>query len=253
MRTIVIGDLQGCHQEAVALMEKCKVTPTDRVIFAGDLVDRGPDPAKCVELAMRREQIQGSRASVLGNHEDRHLEYRHQEDIGRDPNCVIPTHVYTRTQLKTEHYEYMRSMPLFIRLPEYDAAVVHAGVYPGRPLEAQKPRHLLHIQMINPPNEESKWPSKCPPDSGWRFWTHYWDGPERIIFGHSVLDKPLVTDKVVGIDGGSCFGRQLHALILPEWTIVSIDCPKDYGKGSRGRSNEAIKKILIHGDVSSFS
>lgn len=250
-RTIVIGDLQGCYQETLALLKKCDVTPTDRVIFTGDLVDRGPDPAKCVELAMRREQIQGSSASILGNHEDRHLEYQHQVDIGRDPNCVIPTHVYTRQQLKAEHYEYIRSMPLFIRLPEYNAAVVHAGVFPGRPLEAQKRHHLLHIQMICPPSEESKWPSKAP--EGWKFWTHFWEGPERLIFGHSVFDKPLMTDKLAGIDGGGCFGRQLHALILPEWEIRSIDCKTDYGKGSRGRSGVPIKKILIHGDVSSYS
>lgn len=251
MRTIVIGDLQGCYQETLALLKKCGVTPSDRVIFTGDLVDRGPDSALCVELAMRREQTQGSEASILGNHEDRHLGYRHQEAIGRDPKCVIPTHIATRQQLKSEHYQYMSRMPLFIRLPEYGAAVVHAGVFPGRPLEAQRRDHLLHIQMINPPDQTSKWPSKAP--GGWKFWTHYWDGPERIIFGHSVLDKPLITDKVAGIDGGGCFGRQLHALILPEWEIVSVACKTDHGKGSRGRGNERIKKILVHGDVSTFS
>lgn len=232
-------------------MEKCGVTPKDRVIFAGDLVDRGPESGLCVGLAMRREQIQGSEACILGNHEDRHLEYRNLEDQGRDPNCVIPTHVATRLQLTDEHYAYLRRLPLFIRLPEHNAVVVHAGVYPGRTIEEQERRHLLHIQMIKPPALESKWPSKCPPD--WKFWTHYWDGPERVIFGHSVFDKPLITDKVAGIDGGSCFGMQLHALILPEWKIVSVPCAVNYGKGSRGRGTDAIKKILIHGDVSSFS
>jgi hypothetical protein len=250
-RTIIIGDPQGCLKETLTLLEKCKVTPSDHVIFVGDMVDRGPESGGCLDLAMRREALQGKPAAILGNHEDKHLYYRDLEDKGRDPKCVIPTHVATRKQLTAEHYQYMRRLPLYLRLPEYNAVVVHAGVFPGVAIENQSPHHLLHIQMINPPNRESKWPSKSP--EGWTFWTHHWDGPERIIFGHSVFDKPLVTDKVVGIDGGGCFGMQLHALILPGWDIVSVPCAVNYGKGSRGRSGDAIKKIPIHGDVSSFS
>jgi hypothetical protein len=200
---------------------------------------------------MRREDIQGKPACVLGNHEQRHLGYRVLDEEGHDSKCVIPTHISTRAQLTDQHYDYFKRLPLYLRLPEYNAVVVHAGVYPGRTIEEQDKHHLLHIQMINPPDIETKWPSKCP--VGWKFWTHFWDGPERIIFGHSVFDKPLVTEKAVGIDGGACFGRQLHALILPEWEIVSVAGKHDHGKGSRGRSNEKIKMILVHGDVSTYS
>ena len=52
-RTIVIGDLHGCHDEALDLLDALHVTSSDRVIFAGDLVDRGPKPRECVELAMK--------------------------------------------------------------------------------------------------------------------------------------------------------------------------------------------------------
>jgi len=53
MRTIVIGDLHGCFDEARDLIEKCAATNDDRIIFAGDLVDRGPKRRECVELAMQ--------------------------------------------------------------------------------------------------------------------------------------------------------------------------------------------------------
>ena len=43
-RTIVIGDLHGCYDEAIELLTKVGATSSDRVIFAGDLVDRGPNP-----------------------------------------------------------------------------------------------------------------------------------------------------------------------------------------------------------------
>lgn len=258
-RTIVIGDLQGCHVEAVRLLEKCGVTPQDRVIFAGDLIDRGPDNDLCVDLAMERERIQGSPAAVMGNHEEKHLHYRSLELAGRAPNVQVPSHIATRKQLRDEHYAYLAGLPLYIRLPEHNAVVVHAGVYPGRTIEQQESRHLLHIQMINPFNADgtptgdmkTMWPSKAP--AHWRFWTHFWDGPERIIFGHSVFDKPLVTDKLFGIDGGACFGRQLHALILPDWRIVSVDGENDHGQRSRGRDGRPIATYLVHGDVSTFS
>jgi hypothetical protein len=252
-RTILIGDLHGCFDSAIELMDKCKVTTDDRVIFLGDLVDRGPDSDKCVELAMKHE-------CILGNHESKHLRYHQTELSGQKPNVGAATHVATRLQLTSEHYEYLQRLPLYIRLPEYNVVVVHAGVYPGRPIEAQDPHHLLHLQMIKPPDKKSYWPSKVGPE--YKFWTHFWKGPERIVFGHTVLDKPLRTEWTCGIDGGGVFGRELHALILTEksaaqspmdWEIISVPCQKDYGKGRRGTSSEDIKLFLVHGDVSSFS
>lgn len=263
-RTICIGDLQGCYEDAIRLLDKCNVTDDDWVIFTGDLIDRGPDNDKCVDLAINREKRQGKPSSILGNHEDKHLHYRRLEARGKDPKVGAASHVATRLQLKDHHYEYMQKMPLYIRLPEHNAVVVHAGVYPGRPIEAQDREHLLHIQMINPYdkwgnktyNTKTMWPSRAP--ENWKFWTHFWDGPERIIFGHSVLDKPLLTDKVCGIDGGACFGRSLHAVILPEdgtsnWEIVSVESETDYGKGRRGKSNVDIASFHVHGDVRTYS
>lgn len=261
MRTIVIGDLQGCHSEALKLLEACGVTASDRVIFAGDLLDRGPENGKCVDLAMERAALQGGPACVMGNHEKKHLGYRELEAAGRDPNVVIPSHVATRKQLREEHYEHIAGLPSYIRLPEYNAVVVHAGVYPGRTIEQQEDRHLLHVQMIKPYDEAGRptgemktcWPSKTPNEPGWRFWTNFYDGPETIIFGHSVFDKPLITDKLWGIDGGACFGLKLHALILPDWRLVSVDGEHNHGTRSRGRDGRPITLYPVHGDVNSFS
>jgi hypothetical protein len=63
-RTIVIGDLHGCYEEAVELLDRVAACESDRVIFAGDLVDRGPMPRECVELAMQHECIESSRRDV---------------------------------------------------------------------------------------------------------------------------------------------------------------------------------------------
>ncbi len=240
-RTIVIGDLHGCYDEAVTLLDRLAVTGQDRVIFAGDLVDRGPKPRECVELAMLSE-------CVLGNHEEKHL--RDTSDGRRALRAVgspaaRPQDPGTRRALLAEHYAYFAKLPTFIRLREHGAVVVHAGVMPDVPIEAQDPYHLLHAQCVHPPEKKSYWPSKAPETH--TFWTNHWRGPERVIFGHTVVDKPLVLPHAVGIDTGCAFGGPLTALVLPGWHIVSV--PSKQPK----REQRGVAKYRLHGDVHAFS
>ena len=213
-RTIVVGDLHGCHDEAVELLDRLAVTSNDRVIFTGDLIDRGPQRRECVELAMRHE-------CILGNHEDKHLRNRH-----RDIASLLPDHAETRRVLEDRHLDYFASLPGYIRIPEANAVVVHAGVFPGIAIEEQPAYVLLHGQCIRPPETKSYWPSKAP--AGWTFWANHWKGPERIIFGHTVLTRPLDTPLAVGIDTGCVHGRELTAVVLPEWRFVSVPARKPH-------------------------
>lgn len=244
-RAIIIGDLQGCYEEAVELLDKCQATSSDHVIFAGDLLDRGPDNDKCVDLAIHVEKDQGKPSCVLGNHEEKHLWYRSKDESGSPAKVVSRSHIETRKQLQDHHYEYLKKLPLFIKLPEHNAVVIHAGALPGIPIEKQDPYHLLHVQMVDPKDPgKSMWPSKAP--EGWVFWTNLWQGPETIIFGHTVFDKPLVTEHAIGIDGGCCFGRELWAVILPERKIVRVPSRTNH-------KDRAVAQYVVHGDVKVFS
>jgi predicted phosphodiesterase len=89
-RTVVIGDLHGCFEEALDLLDAAQASACDRIIFAGDLVDRGRKPRECVELAMKYE-------SVLGNHEENHLARRTSTDAK-----LSPDHLRTRRALADE-------------------------------------------------------------------------------------------------------------------------------------------------------
>jgi serine/threonine protein phosphatase 1 len=232
-RTIIIGDLHGCYEEALDLLDAASVSESDRVVFVGDLVDRGPKPRECVELAMRHE-------CVRGNHEDKHLAMRRRPD-----DSLLPDHLRTRRALDAAHYDYFARLPTFLLLPEYDAAVIHAGALPGKPIASQDPYHLMHAQCVAPPDRKSFWPSKAP--ASHTFWTRHWKGPERAIFGHTVLDRPLVTEHAVGIDTGCVYGHSLTAVILPEWRIVSV--PSRQAK----RAEKRIATYELDGGARGFS
>ena len=67
MATYAIGDIQGCHAEFVDLLGAVSFDPArDRLWLLGDLVNRGPDSLKVMELVM---SLEGRTITVLGNHD----------------------------------------------------------------------------------------------------------------------------------------------------------------------------------------
>ena len=75
MKTYVIGDLQGCHQQMLALLERIAASELQphRILFAGDLVNRGPQSLATLRHVHALALANPGRVdSVLGNH-DLHL------------------------------------------------------------------------------------------------------------------------------------------------------------------------------------
>jgi predicted phosphodiesterase len=50
-RLIIIGDIHGCHQEFADLLNQLAPVKGDRIILLGDLVNRGPDSLRVLDLA----------------------------------------------------------------------------------------------------------------------------------------------------------------------------------------------------------
>ena len=66
-RDFVVGDLHGCWHLLEALLEHVNFDPlVDRLISVGDLIDRGPENLKCLELLDENPWFH----CVKGNHEE---------------------------------------------------------------------------------------------------------------------------------------------------------------------------------------
>ncbi len=92
MRTIIIGDVHGCSNALQALLECVKPEAgKDRIIFLGDLFDRGPDSYQVFQTVQSlAERFGEDFILLLGNHEDylqqHHLTKRQRmiwEHVGR--------------------------------------------------------------------------------------------------------------------------------------------------------------------------
>src|SRR5208283_3799715 len=75
-RLIAIGDIHGCHLEFAEMLERLALERDDRLVLLGDLVNRGPDSCKVIDLAQKHKAT-----SLLGNHELRLLKYRRTGDL----------------------------------------------------------------------------------------------------------------------------------------------------------------------------
>jgi hypothetical protein len=79
MKTYVIGDLQGCHEQALLMLERIREhaardgVAEPLILFAGDLINRGPDSLATLRHVRKLAMASGGLIdSVLGNH-DLHL------------------------------------------------------------------------------------------------------------------------------------------------------------------------------------
>lgn len=76
MKTIIIGDVHGCYKELVRLLDQLKLTDfVDKIIFLGDLIDRGRDSFNVLQLVkLLKEKNPENIVYIRGNHEQMMLD-----------------------------------------------------------------------------------------------------------------------------------------------------------------------------------
>ena len=214
-RLIAIGDIHGCHQEFGDLLDRLELQKDDRLILLGDLVNRGPDSRKVIELARKHRAV-----ALLGNHEQRLLNYRRTKDKAYFKN--EDTEVLEK--LQADDWAYLESMPLTHFIEELQTVLVHGGFLPNEPWQKQPAQVVTRIQVIDRdgrPRKRSEC-DDCPP------WADLWNGPPFVIYGHTPRPEIYKLKWSVGIDTGCVMGGHLTAYILPEKRFVQVKARRAY-------------------------
>lgn len=228
VRTIVVGDVHGCREELDELLRLVELRPGfDRLVFVGDLIDRGPDP---VGVVRRARELRAR--SVLGNHEEKHLRWLR----AGSPHTALRGRPSPR--LSPADLAWLGALPPWLRL-DGGWAVVHGGFAPARSLTEQRKDEVVRLRLVDARGEMQVAVHGRAPE-GSAPWATRWRGPESVVYGHQVhdldtprVDEPLAGVRCVGLDTGCCYGGRLSALLLPAEEIVSVAARQPYARRSR--------------------
>jgi serine/threonine protein phosphatase 1 len=231
MKTFVIGDVHGRCAQLHGLLDLLpRDESEDKLIFLGDLIDRGPDIPGSVELVLKLCNENPERVHCLrGNHEQMLLDFIDRtstiwidSSTGGDQTFAQYTGRPLRLQVEAD-FEAARqtiaqSIPpeqiaFFRRLPFFHeddyALYVHAGLENGKHPRDSSPHALLWTRNLD-------------------FYKSYHGKP--CVFGHTPTPfLPLrgrlgrhgiyVFNSAIGIDTGYNMHSPLSCLSLPDFML----------------------------------
>lgn len=145
-QTFFFGDVHGEYKKLIDVFNKANPKKGDRIISAGDLVDRGPDSYKVIQFCLDLEKdyemifIRGNhdacfRDSVMTGHSnmlygqggrETMLSYTRETECQGDP-CKIPR----------EHIDFFMNKQVNYFIDEENNLFVHGGFNRHEPLEEQ--------------------------------------------------------------------------------------------------------------------
>ncbi|KRT53764.1 symmetrical bis(5'-nucleosyl)-tetraphosphatase [endosymbiont of Ridgeia piscesae] len=139
MAVWAIGDIQGCYDELRRLLEQIRFDPAkDRLWFAGDLVNRGPQSLEVLRFV---KSLGRSAVTVLGNH-DLHLlalsqgNKRHYKHGSLEPILLAKD--------REELLHWLRHQRVMYHNKKRGYSIIHAGLPPqwDIPTAMQRAREL---------------------------------------------------------------------------------------------------------------
>lgn len=215
-RIIVIGDVHGCLAELTDLLAKLAPGKDDRLIFLGDLINRGPDSHGVVSLVRELPNT----ICLMGNHELRLLQYRKE----RESKILKDYDWETVRQLDEQDWRYIQGLPLTHYMPDIQTVCVHGGFLPNEPWEKQGAEIVTRIQVID---DEGRPRKRTEVPTG-RNWADEWEGPPFVVYGHTPRPTVYRRPWSLGLDTGCVYGGFLSACLLPERQIIQVAAHAKY-------------------------
>ncbi len=224
-KTFIVGDVHGCFNELLDLLDKAQCRPMDhRIILLGDLINKGPDSFKVLVWA-KKNQVE----MVLGNHELKLIQSVEEQSVEKKKSLSNPSGQLDSfnqlEDLKLEELKnqmgvqlmdwinWIKTWPLYIE--EKDFLAVHGGLIPGEHPSQSQPEWLVNIRY---------WDGKKPSDkeSGNRAWHDLYRGSKLVVYAHWAKQGLTIKKNSIGLDTGCVYGGKLTGLWLKERKIVQV-------------------------------
>ena len=209
-RIYAVGDIHGCYDKLLALMEKMDIDfESDTLVFLGDYIDRGPQSFEVVAYLADLKQRYANTIFLKGNHEEMLEKYLSGEDrityLVNGGQQTLESYMNRprpegEPAIPNTHLEFFKSLQIYHETQNY--IFVHAGLKNKVPLEKQKTEDLLWIRR--------------------RFIESKYDYGKMVVFGHTPLHEPLLLPNKIGIDTGAVYGNRLTCVRLPELVFYTV-------------------------------
>ncbi|MGH2642026.1 MAG: polynucleotide kinase-phosphatase [Actinomycetota bacterium] len=230
----IVGDIHGCHEELVELLEKLGYEPAQvggpyrhaqgrKAVFLGDLVDRGPATPAVLRTVMAMAEA-GHAICVPGNHERKLVRALNGKNVQ-----ITHGLAESLSQLEEEPEEFRRQVADYLDglvshfvLDDRKLVVAHACMreeMQGRASGAV--RSFALYGETTGETDEFGLPVRYP-------WAEDYRGAATVVYGHTPVPEPEWINNTICIDTGCVFGGALTALRYPERELVSISAKRTY-------------------------
>jgi protein phosphatase len=235
----IIGDVHGCIgelQELLDLLGYERALTEDgqprpqiyhpqgrKIIFLGDLVDRGPDSPGVLRLVMDMVAT-GNALCIPGNHDVKLLRKLKGKDVQLSHGLAA-----TVEQLEKETAEFREKVAKFIDslvshyvLDDEKLVVAHAGMKES--MQGRGSRAVRAFALYGETTGETDefgLPVRYD-------WAAEYRGKAMVVYGHTPVPEADWLNRTINIDTGCAFGGKLTALRYPEKELVSIPAAQIY-------------------------
>lgn len=241
----IIGDVHGCAGELVDLLGKLgygvrlsgtgdgrrahvTLSAGRRVVFVGDLVDRGPNAPDVLRIVMALVADAGALA-VPGNHDVKFVRWLNGrvEKLTHGLDKTAQQFETEGTAFRAHVKSFLEHLPIYLWLDAGRLAVAHAGIKENMlGHDSKEIRSFCLYGETSGEQDEFGLPVRY-------HWAADYRGAAAIVYGHTPVPGAEWVNNTLCVDTGCCFGGKLTALRWPEREIVSVPAREAYAPTRR--------------------
>jgi protein phosphatase len=245
----IIGDVHGCYDELIELLGKLGYAGQPggawshaagrKLIFVGDLLDRGPRSPEVVRLVLESVNA-GTALCVPGNHDMKFMRKIGGKDVQITHGLAESLGQFTAYEQTYPGFsrtaaDFFNKLVSHYVLDDGKLVVAHAGMkesMQGR--GSGKVRDFALYGETTGETDEFGLPVRFN-------WAAEYRGSAMVVYGHTPVPEPEWLNRTINIDTGCVFGGRLTALRYPEKELVSVPARQTYAQPSRPFLPEAAK------------